>query len=79
MSKRRVFRIGECVEVVGNEGHIHAHRPGEMGLIIRIDKTELRTYYQVLVGSVAQWVYVQDITPINVEDIREVYINKYEE
>lgn len=63
---RTVFRLGELVEVIGQENH--GHKLGSVGVVVGKQNTIIGVLYSVKVDTLDQLV--------NAKDLRAVYVKK---
>ena len=82
MARKRSYKIGAIVEVVGNINPnkvCHGHESGEIGLVIDIERASGGPYYQVKVGNLDQWVLAEDIQPLELSELKHCLFSKKRE
>jgi hypothetical protein len=64
---RTVFRLGELVEVIGQENH--AHKLGSVGVVVGKQNTIIGMLYHVKVDTLNQLVNAKDLRAMDVKKI----------
>lgn len=70
---RTVFRLGELVEVIGQENH--GHKLGSVGVVVGKQNTIIGMLYKVKVDTLDQLVNAKDLRAVNVKQITNCNIS----
>ena len=72
---RKTFRVGDVVMVVDNADKIHGHKPGELGMVVIVDKSDTKWPLRVQVGTLAQWVRKEDVLHFNINALETICLS----